>query len=632
MKRIEYYAFISYNREDEKWAKWLQDKLEGYKLPTAICKEDPNLPQRVRPIFRDKTDLGGGSLRDSLQKELEDARFLIVICSPKAAKSHYVNYEIEHFINIGREQNIIPFVVSGTPNSKNDDNECFPSILKTLNNEPLGISITEIGKEQAFIKVIAALLNLKFDQLWQRHKRSQKRKQKNRLIVIGLLTTILLSSIFIYWDNNRVKIKYYADYNEVWGIPEGVCRLTEDDILHRHVSYLFEYHNYKLQKVKIIGSNKQLKIDDNQENSKRFSEVHFEYRDNNKLALKVCFNVSGKMVERYRFSEDLKIVDIVSADGDKAQTLNSGLTSYVNYNNQSNIIRFLNEYYNNGRLKKQTFASDPYNTPAADGNGIFGMEYNYYPNGQLHSAFYLDEFGKRTMKSSNLSSSFESKKEYFYNKRGWLEKTAYYDLDDQLVVSEWGCCILVEEYDKWGNVTEMRYLNRIMELMPNKQGVAIDRITWDKFGNLIERSYYDRYAKPIQGIFGYAKLTKEYDYKLNTSKTKYYNERGKLVLNKEGYAIEKTIYKSSGVYSYVTKEFYDNYQHPCMLKEGKFFAQTWYYDNYGNNVMITYEDTNRVFCNSNLGYKLYKAEYKNNLRVKEIYAAEYSTPHSLDHQ
>ena len=25
---FEYYAFISYKREDEKWAKWLQNKLE----------------------------------------------------------------------------------------------------------------------------------------------------------------------------------------------------------------------------------------------------------------------------------------------------------------------------------------------------------------------------------------------------------------------------------------------------------------------------------------------------------------------------------------------------------------------------------------------------------------------------
>ena len=31
----EYYAFISYKREDEKWAKWLQKKQEGYKLRKA---------------------------------------------------------------------------------------------------------------------------------------------------------------------------------------------------------------------------------------------------------------------------------------------------------------------------------------------------------------------------------------------------------------------------------------------------------------------------------------------------------------------------------------------------------------------------------------------------------------------
>lgn len=30
----KYLAFISYKREDEKWAKWLQRKLEHYKLPT----------------------------------------------------------------------------------------------------------------------------------------------------------------------------------------------------------------------------------------------------------------------------------------------------------------------------------------------------------------------------------------------------------------------------------------------------------------------------------------------------------------------------------------------------------------------------------------------------------------------
>jgi hypothetical protein len=28
--KMKYYAFISYKREDEKWARWLQRKLESY--------------------------------------------------------------------------------------------------------------------------------------------------------------------------------------------------------------------------------------------------------------------------------------------------------------------------------------------------------------------------------------------------------------------------------------------------------------------------------------------------------------------------------------------------------------------------------------------------------------------------
>lgn len=38
-KKYTNIAFISYKREDEAWAKWLQKKLEHYKLPTEIRKK-----------------------------------------------------------------------------------------------------------------------------------------------------------------------------------------------------------------------------------------------------------------------------------------------------------------------------------------------------------------------------------------------------------------------------------------------------------------------------------------------------------------------------------------------------------------------------------------------------------------
>lgn len=130
-KRIyDNYAFISYKREDEKWAEWLQRKLEGYKLPTILKKTNPSLPRHLRPIFRDKTDLGGGILSDELEKQLQNSEFLIVICSPHASRSEWVNKEIQVFIDEGRLGNIIPFIVEGLPHAGSAVEECFPQALK----------------------------------------------------------------------------------------------------------------------------------------------------------------------------------------------------------------------------------------------------------------------------------------------------------------------------------------------------------------------------------------------------------------------------------------------------------------------------------------------------------------------
>lgn len=116
-KQYEYFAFISYKREDEKWAKWLQKKLESYSLPTAIRKENPELPNKIRPVFRDQSELSGGNLKAEIEKGLNRSKYLIVICSPRSAKSPWVSKEVQHFIDQGRENYIIPFIIGGTPNA-----------------------------------------------------------------------------------------------------------------------------------------------------------------------------------------------------------------------------------------------------------------------------------------------------------------------------------------------------------------------------------------------------------------------------------------------------------------------------------------------------------------------------------
>jgi hypothetical protein len=85
-------------------------------------------PKKLR-VFRYQADLNTVSLNEGLAKELDDARWLIVICSPNSAKSTWVGKEIQHFLDTGRRDHILPFIVSGTSYS-DDENECLNPVLK----------------------------------------------------------------------------------------------------------------------------------------------------------------------------------------------------------------------------------------------------------------------------------------------------------------------------------------------------------------------------------------------------------------------------------------------------------------------------------------------------------------------
>lgn len=191
--RYTYYAFISYKREDEKWAKWLQRKLESYGFPVALRKKNASLPAKIRPIFRDQSELSGGNLKKEIEKGLSGSKYLIVVCSPRAAKSPWVSKEVQYFIDNGREEFIVPFIIGGAPNATNPEEECFPEGLRQLSGEKeiLGININEMGRDAAAIKVIARMFGLRFDTLWQRHERAKRRRRL--AVVAGVVLFALIS-------------------------------------------------------------------------------------------------------------------------------------------------------------------------------------------------------------------------------------------------------------------------------------------------------------------------------------------------------------------------------------------------------------------------------------------------------
>jgi len=129
---FKYRAFLSYSHRDTRWAKWLHGALEGYRIDKELVGRSTAqgpIPKALRPIFRDREDFSAGhSLTQQTLAALEASQFLIVICSPNAAQSQYVNEEIRRFKAMGRADRVIPVIVDGEP--ANPERECFPAALR----------------------------------------------------------------------------------------------------------------------------------------------------------------------------------------------------------------------------------------------------------------------------------------------------------------------------------------------------------------------------------------------------------------------------------------------------------------------------------------------------------------------
>lgn len=200
---MRYRAFISYSHKDARWARWLHRTLEGYQLPRRLhgaAGEFGPLPDRVRPVFRDREDLASaGGLTPKIQAALDDSEALVVICSPDAARSPWVNDEVLRFKRLGRGDRICCLIVDGEPDA-GDERECFAPALRfnldadgmlgTQPAEPVAADVRagKDGKSLARLKVLSGLLGVDLDTLRQR----EAARRHQRLFVVATLAVLVM--------------------------------------------------------------------------------------------------------------------------------------------------------------------------------------------------------------------------------------------------------------------------------------------------------------------------------------------------------------------------------------------------------------------------------------------------------
>jgi TIR domain len=233
---FRYRAFMSYCHADTKWANWLHRSLESLRIDRDLVGRQTAMgliPKTLRPIFRDRDDFTSGqSLNEQTLSALDSSAALIVLGSPDAAKSHYVNEEVRLFKHRGPDRPIIPIILNGEPGDP--VSECFPPALKfemapdgTITDRLADLLAADIrasgdGRDLALAKVVARILGVPTDDIRKRQVSAQNWRLKVMAAVVTVVAVLSLVTGFLAWEQARAKEALEKNFAEVRASKEAL--------------------------------------------------------------------------------------------------------------------------------------------------------------------------------------------------------------------------------------------------------------------------------------------------------------------------------------------------------------------------------------------------------------------------
>ncbi|MGH9905332.1 MAG: toll/interleukin-1 receptor domain-containing protein [Pyrinomonadaceae bacterium] len=222
-------AFISYSRKNRDFAVRLEKALEDYVPP-----KDLSVPQRDLDIFRDETDFTGVEYHRAVDTHLQTSAKLLVICSPDARKSLYVNDEIRRFAHANGADNIVPILLAGIPNNEvwpgQEADQAFPDALCEALAMPLAQSylnfnirrdkVNKGAFDGSWYAILANLYGVSRTVIEQRDRRRQARRRR---IAAGMVTgviTALLAALAVTLVSRHAALTRLAELYEEQGRQE----------------------------------------------------------------------------------------------------------------------------------------------------------------------------------------------------------------------------------------------------------------------------------------------------------------------------------------------------------------------------------------------------------------------------
>ena len=599
----KFYAFISYSHSDEPFVKKLQEKIESYRLPSSLHQLKEGLPDKLHPLFRDATDLPPGQLSEEIRKKLAESNYLIVICSPHSAGSYWVEKEIEEFERQGRHDHIIPVIIDGAVNALDEagrpdpSRECFPKPLleevrQGLDRQLLGVSVPADGQRKAILKVIAKMLQLDPDDLITRDQVRERKRKRNLAVAFSTLFLLILAAFLYYWDYQREKISYYADYVDEWGLPSGLFKLDADEAAQRN-SYRFTSQRRKLKEVVHVDSFGQPVPHQDPQFIDRPVFQTFAYEDNSGRLIETKYlDRNRNLLMRLVFSGDRYTAIDFKRVNSENETLQAALAAQTSsaadgqlaYGTSSRFgyemggVRGQVQRWQVSRDEKGHISGIKYkqlesSRAAKDKDGIFGQALSLDEYGRVIKRVYLDAEGRNYSTPEGLAG-----KSYRYNGANLVE-IINLDAQNQPVADDRQQIIISFSFDEHGRKTQQSSLDGNRVLYPDQDGVAQKKWKYDSAGRTVEEAYFGIDETPWLISGGYAGWKMSYN-GLRRDKS-FFGQDGSLSADKFGVAKIVELIDEKG--NFLERSRYGMDGRPVVGADG-LFKEVYRYDGLGRLV------------------------------------------------
>lgn len=267
--KLFYDAFISYSHA--------KDKPVGAALQTVIQKlGKPWYQRRSLRVFRDDTSLAATpELWPTLEKVLDQSRFVIVLASPQFARSKWCGMEVEHWLRHKTLDTLLIAVTDGdllwdaaASDFVWDENTPLPPVLRGhFRNEPKWIDLRAFreapdARDPKFIDaaadLAAAVRGVPKEDLLSQELRQQKRALRLASAAAAALTLLAAGAGWQWWEADHarraalVAERVATEQRDLAERNLGLARKAADDLVFKIAQGLRGIEGMRTESVRQI--------------------------------------------------------------------------------------------------------------------------------------------------------------------------------------------------------------------------------------------------------------------------------------------------------------------------------------------------------------------------------------------